>query len=54
VQSVIAFEEEVDGARQDEPHYRDEVASAEFGVESVSYEVGAGEEGGADAEEDGE
>lgn len=54
VGGVVAFEEEVDGAGQDEPHGGRELAGREVRVEASGDKVGRGEEGEAGAEEDAE
>lgn len=54
MRDVVALEEDVDAAGQDEPHDGEELGGGEGRVEGGGGAVGAGEEGGADGEEDGE
>lgn len=54
VAHVVAFEEDVDAAGEDEPHYREKFGVGQGGLQLFGDEVGAAEEGEAGAKEGGE
>nr|POE86489.1 hypothetical protein CFP56_46673 [Quercus suber] len=52
VRGVVALEEDVDAARQHEPHDGEQLAAAQRRLRAPRDDEGQGEEGGAGAEED--
>lgn len=54
VHGIVAFEDQVNETREDEPHGREELDAVEFGRNGLAYDVGCAEKDGAGAEEDGE
>jgi hypothetical protein len=54
IHDVVSFEEDVDAAGEDEPQQGEELGFGEVGLQALGDEVGAAEEDGAGAEEDGE
>jgi hypothetical protein len=54
VHDVVSFEEDVNAAGEDEPQQGEELGFGEVGLQALGDEVGAAEEDGAGAEEDGE